>query len=735
MIFIQNTPATGFKGITKHWRIDLIAAFSVSLVALPLSIGIALSSGVSPMAGIMAAIIGGTVTTLLRSSHVAINGPANSLIVVVATGVGLLNGYQYLLAAFIVAGGIQIVIGLLKWGKISDLLPVSVIQGMLAAIGVMILSKELHVALGGVAPKTGNTIQVLMAVPATFMVQNPFITIISTVSLIILVAYSRFKNKVVQFVPAPVWVLLFAIPLVFLFNFFKEHTIPLFNKSYQVGPQHLVNIPKNLKDGFVLADFSKISTVTFWVLVLQITLLATIESLVSSKAIEKIDPYKRPTHANQDLAAVGFSTVLSGLIGGLPTITVVARSSVNVNNGALTKWSNFYHGIILLIFVVFFGAIIREIPRAALSAILIYTGYKLAAPRVFKDAYRKGWEQLAIMLATLLSTLFFGLLWGIFTGILFTLGVHHAFSRKNYQHFFSELFRPNIIYTHEAENTYHISIVGIANFYNLLRVKKLLDNIGSNRHIILDFAKASVVDFTLLEYTQEYARNYYQQGGQFDIVGLNVHQTTSNHPNALHALRRPKRKFLNPRQLALQKIATQHSSSFRPEIQWDNHGLKKFPYFRNKILEYKTNTLQGLHDDFNTRWEIFDITFVKGLLSDAEVYYATVHILYLPFKIPVFVLEKEVLLDKLKKFAGYGDINFKKHKEFSSRFLLKGVDKAYITYLFNEELIHFLQSQETYHLESNGTAICIFKNIRYSSPTETENMLEFGRNLLKHLKT
>lgn len=734
-MFTQNTPSAGFRGITKHWRKDLIAAFSVSLVALPLSIGIALSSGVSPMAGIIAAVIGGVVTTFLRSSHVAINGPANSLIVVVAAGVGMLGGYQYLLAAFIVAGVIQILIGLLKLGKVSDLMPVPVIQGMLAAIGVMILSKELHVALGGLAPKEGNTIQILMAVPSTFITQNPFITTISVVSLLILIVYPRVKNKIVQFVPAPVWVLVFSIPLVFLFNFFKEHTIPLFNKTYQVGPQYLVNIPQNLKDGFVIANFSKIGEMFFWVLVLKITLLATIESLVSSKAIEKIDPYKRPTNANQDLAAVGFSTVLSGLIGGLPAITVVARSSVNVNNGAQTKWSNLYHGIILLIFVLFFGFVIREIPRAALSAILVYTGYKLASPHVFQDAYRKGWEHLAMMLITLLSTLVFGLLWGIVMGVFATLGIHHAFSRKTYKNFITELFRPHIAHVVEAEDTHHVTITGIANFYNLLKIRKVLDNIGDQHHIILDFAKASIVDFTLLEYVQEHARNYQQTGGQLDIVGLNVHQTTSNHPNALHALRRPQRKFLNSRQLELQKLANQYSSSFRPEIQWDNDGLKKFPYFGNKMLEYKTNILEGVHDEFNTRWEIFDITFIKGVLSAAEVYHSTVHILYLPFKIPTFVLEKEDLIDKLMKFAGYGDINFEEHKEFSSRFLLKGADKAYITYLFNEELIHFLQSQEIYHIESNGTAICIFKNIRYSSPKEVEEMLTFGCDLLKHLKT
>ena len=735
MMFTRTPPSSGLKGIAKHWRSDLIAAFSVSLVALPLSIGIALSSNLDPMTGIISAVIGGIFTTFFRSSQVAINGPANSLIVVVASGLGLLGGVQYLFAAFVVAGVIQIVIGLLKLGKISDLLPASVIQGMLAAIGVMILSKELHASMGGIAPKT-STIKVLLALPEAFLKQNPFITIISTVSLLILAFYPKIKNKIVKFIPAPVWVLIFSIPLVFAFNFFKDHTLPFFNQNYQIGPNYLVKLPQNIAEGFQLANFSKINTGVFWILVVQITLLASIESLVSGKSIEKIDPYKRSINANQDLAAVGLSTVISGLVGGLPAITVVARSSINVNSGAKTKWSNFYHGVILLIFVFFFGFLIREIPRAALSAILVYTGYKLSAPKVFKDAYRKGWEQLVIVLATLFATLFFGLLWGIGIGMLTTLGIHHALSQKSYKSFLSELLFSQVLRKEEEEGTHHIQVRGIANFYNLLKIRKVLDEIPERQYIILDFTKTPIVDFTVLELIQEYAQNYQQSNGQFDIVGLTVHQTTSNHPSALRVLHRPQRKTLNQRQLDLQHIALLHESTFRPEIHWDNEGLKKFPYFRSKTLEYSTNVIQGVHEDFNTRWEIFDISYEKGALSAAEVYHSTIHILYLPFKIPRFTLEKGVLLDKLMKMAGFGEIDLEEHKEFSSRFLLRGAekDKAYITYLFNQELVEFLQSQEIYHIESNGISICIFKSTRYASPKEVENMIQFGCDLLKHLR-
>ena len=734
-MFSRNTPSTGLKGITRHWRSDLIAAVSVSLVALPLSIGIALSSNLGPMAGIISAVIGGIVTTFFRSSQVAINGPAYSLIVVTASGLGLLGGVSYLLAAFVVAGAIQLLIGLLKLGKVNDLLPASVIQGMLAAIGIMILAKELHVALGGKAP-TENTIDVLWALPNTFINQNPLSTIVSALSFLILIFYPRIKNKIIKFIPAPAWVLIFSVPLVFLLQFFQDQTIPLLSRSYQIEPGYLVNLPRDMADKFTFADFSKINTGIFWILVVQITLLATIESLVGGQAIEKIDPYKRPINAHRDLASVGLGTVISSLIGGLPTITVVTQSSVNVNNGAKTKGASFYHGVVLLIFLFFFGFMIREIPRAALSAILVYTGYKLSAPKVFKDAYRKGWEQLVIVLSTLFATLFFGLLWGIVIGVFTTLGIHHVLCQKSYRAFASELLFSKVLHKTEDDDTHHVQVIGIGNFYNLFKIKRVLETIPERQHIILDFTKTSIVDFTVLEFVQGYAKSYKQHNGQFDIVGLTIHKTTSNHPSALRVLHRPQRQTLNQRQLDLQHIATAYDSVLRPEIHWDNEGLKKFPYFRSKTLEYSTNVIQGVHENFNTRWEVYDITYEKGALSAAEVYHSTIHVLYLPFKIPRFVLEEEALLDKLMKMAGFGEIDFEEHKEFSSKFLLRGAekDKAYITYLFNKELIEFLQSQEIYHIESNGTSICIFKGTRYASPPEVKKLLLFGCNLLQHLR-
>ncbi len=734
-MFSRNTPSTGLKGITRHWRSDLIAAVSVSLVALPLSIGIALSSNLGPMAGIISAVIGGIVTTFFRSSQVAINGPAYSLIVVTASGLGLLGGVSYLLAAFVVAGAIQLLIGLLKLGKVNDLLPASVIQGMLAAIGIMILAKELHVALGGKAP-TKSTIDVLWALPNTFINQNPLSTIVSALSFLILIFYPRIKNKIIKFIPAPAWVLIFSIPLVFLLQFFQDQAIPLLSRSYQIEPGYLVNLPQDMADKFTFADFSKIDTGIFWVLVVQITLLATIESLVGSQAIEKIDPYKRPINAHRDLASVGLGTVISSLVGGLPTITVVTQSSVNVNNGAKTKGASFYHGVVLLIFLFFFGFMIREIPRAALSAILVYTGYKLSAPKVFKDAYRKGWEQLVIVLSTLFATLFFGLLSGIVIGVFTTLGIHHVLCQKIYRAFASELLFSKVLHKTEDDDTHHVQVIGIGNFYNLFKIKKVLETIPERQHIILDFTKTSIVDFTVLEFVQGYAKSYKQHNGQFDIVGLTIHKTTSNHPSALRVLHRPQRQTLNQRQLDLQHIATAYDSVLRPEIHWDNEGLKKFPYFRSKTLEYSTNVIQGVHENFNTRWEVYDITYEKGALSAAEVYHSTIHVLYLPFKIPRFVLEEEALLDKLMKMAGFGEIDFEEHKEFSSKFLLRGAekDKAYITYLFNKELIEFLQSQEIYHIESNGTSICIFKGTRYASPPEVKKLLQFGCNLLQHLR-
>ena len=201
------------------------------------------------------------------------------------------------------------------------------------------------------------------------------------------------------------WVLLLSIPFVFIFNFFDEHSIHFFGKEYSIGPELLIRIPENLLDSILYPDFSMIGTGAFWMTVMSITLVASVETLASARAVDKLDPYNRVTNLNKDLVSVGLSTMVSGALGGLPIITVIVRSTVNVQNNAKTKWSNLYHGLILILFILILAPVLQNVPLAALAAILVYTGFKLASPNSFYNSYDQGVEQLLFMVSTLIITL------------------------------------------------------------------------------------------------------------------------------------------------------------------------------------------------------------------------------------------------------------------------------------------------------------------------------------------
>ncbi len=277
-------PETGIKGLKENWRNDSIASVSVAMVAMPLCLGIALASGVPPVAGLISAIVGGLITTFLRGSHIAINGPAAALIAAVLATITVLddgsgNAFRYTLAAIVVSGAIQVILGIFKLGRIADIFPSSAIHGLLAAIGVIIFSKQLHVAIG-TSSNADTTIGVLTDVFKEIPNINPFVALISLCGLALLIFQSKISYKLFHLLPAPVWVLAISIPFVYIFNFLEPHQLNFFGKEYSIGPEYLVNIPSNPFEVIIYPDFSKIGTLPFWIAVISLTLIASIEILV-----------------------------------------------------------------------------------------------------------------------------------------------------------------------------------------------------------------------------------------------------------------------------------------------------------------------------------------------------------------------------------------------------------------------------------------------------------------------
>lgn len=734
----NKIPATGFKGLKENWRNDVSAALSVSLVALPLALGIAVASEVSPMAGVLSAIIGGVVTTFFRGGHLAINGPAAGLIAVILGGLVVLDGnINYVLAAIVISGAIQTLLGFLKLGRFAKLLPSSVLHGILAAIGVIIIAKQIHYTLG-TKSSSETTIGTLIDVFQKLPEANPFVLLIALSGILILVFYKKIKYKFIRIIPAPMWVLLLALPFVFGFDFFHLHSLSFFDKSFSVGPHLLINIPDNPLESIMHPDFGMINTFPFWLTVLSITMIASVETLASARAVDKLDPYKRTTNLNKDLVGVGLSTMVSGALGGLPIITVIVRSTVNVNSNAKTKWSNFYHGVFLILFVLIFAPVLRSIPLAALAAILVHTGYKLASPKVFKHAYDQGVEQLLFLSSTLLITLFTDLLYGIFGGILITLTLQMLLAKVGFIRFFKMIYTSGSKVYHLENGTYNVKLKGIANFLYALKLDKLLKDIPNGSNVIIDLSQTRLVDLSIMENIIDFKRIHDDFGGKVSLIGLDNHVASTNHNRALKIATGRIKKRISKRQILLQKLANINGWSFERDVDWNTSYLRNFHFFDSRPIEMKSNSLQGLDSENNAHWEIADIVFDEGALQALEVYKTTVQVIRLPKLIPKFIVDKEGLFDKIfnrvKVFSGSsGDINFKKNKGFSNKFLLSGEEEAEIREFFTDDLIQFLEDNEIHHIESNGEALMIFKYLHIAKTDEVQNMLTFGLNLLKHM--
>ena len=704
----EELPATGINGIGRHWRNDLSAAVSVSFVALPLALGIAIASGAPPMSGILAAIIGGVVTTFIRGSHIAINGPAAGLIVVVLSGVEMLadengSGFPYVLAAIVVAGLIQAVLGILKMGKLGDMFPSSVVNGMLATIGITIFVKQFNVALG-VKSSSGSILDAIIDLPDIIVELNPIITFIAIISLLILIIHPHLESKLLKSIPSPLLVLIIAIPMVFIFNLIGNPEKQFLGKPAYIGPEYLIHIPSNLLDSIIYPDFSKITHPQFWLTVISIMLVASIETLISTKAVDKLDPYKRRTDLNKDLFAVGLTTAVSGFLGGLPIITVIVRSSVNVNHNAKTKWSNFYHGILLLLFVFLFPFIVNEIPLASLAAILVYTGFKLASPRVFKLTLLRGWEQLLIMVATIVASLAIDLLWGIIFGIITTLIIHWLRSQLSLRTFLRHMANSEVNVVEESEEDVHVEIKGIANFMMILKLINSLEKLSVDKHFIGSFSRTKLVDSTLLDFILEHREKYFTKS-DFEFIGLDVHKTSSPHPLALHILEKPMQKRLTSRQNDLFHFAQENQYKFQPEINWDIEHFEQFKLLKFHLNEYHRNRIIGKFNT-NCNWEISDLTYNDGILMAREEHHNTVMFVHFPGEIAEFTFTKKGIKE-LKSQTKFEQLSLNMY----------------------EELNIFLVENETYYLESTDEKLLIYRKERLLSAKEIIEMHDFAKRL------
>ncbi|MCC5936146.1 MAG: SulP family inorganic anion transporter [Lunatimonas sp.] len=537
-----EVPQSGLAGLRQNWKADLTSGFLVFLIALPLCLGISMASGFPPVAGIFTAIIGGLMVTFLGGSQLTIKGPAAGLIIIALGAVNELGqgdamlGYRLTLAIIVVAGVLQVIFGWVKSGVLADFFPSAAVHGMLAAIGIIIIAKQLFTMIG-VKPEANETLELFAELPHAFKEINPDIAIIGGISLLIMFLFPLFQNKFLKMLPAPLIVILVAIPLGIYFDLEHEHKyLFLDGHEYTIGPKFLVTLPENLLSAITFPYFSQVFSMVSLKYIIMFALVGSLESLLSSKAIDGLDPYKRKSNMNKDLVGVGIGNTLAGMIGGLPMISEIVRSSANINNGGKTAWSNFFHGAFLLVFVAFFPLLIHQIPLAALAAMLVYTGFKLAAPKEFYHTYKVGSEQLVIFLVTIIFTLATDLLIGIAVGILTKIIIHMS-NGLPLKYLFKPLFT---VTTNQDENEYTVDVFHSAVFSNYIMLKKSLDALPRRKSIRIDFSNANLVDHTVLENLHHYQHDYEHEGGQFQLCGMSHLKKNSDHPLAGRKVKRIK---------------------------------------------------------------------------------------------------------------------------------------------------------------------------------------------------
>ncbi|WP_339684922.1 SulP family inorganic anion transporter [uncultured Nonlabens sp.] len=723
---------TDIKGFFKSLPKNIFSGFVVSLIALPLGLGLAMASDAPPISGVIAAVVGGVLVSILGGSHVTISGPGNGLVGVILVAVATL-GLNGTYAAIICSGILLTILGFLRMGKLADFFPSSAIQGMLAAIGLIILGKQFHIMMGNQI-KLDGSVDYLLAIPSTvigaFSYDHSGFTyaaIAGILALGIMVFYPKIRNKYFHLIPAPMWIVLISIG----FSYFYELVL---QQPHPVDPAYMIaDIPTGAQiiSDIPIPNFDLLGSFSFWGSVLAITLIASIESLLSIKAVDQLDPEKRRSNVNRDLKALGLATIGSGFLGGLNVVTVIARSSVNVNNGGSNRSSNFAHATFLVIFILLFSTQLTRIPLPALMAILVYTGYKLASPRNIAKIFRIGKEQLLIFSTTLLVTLFVGLISGILAGVLMTF-VIHVIINKDLELFIKNWSKPNVLMLKEkrGDQHYYINVKHYCTFLNFYKLKEKLNAIPETEDVVVDLSLCEFVDHTVMENLSAYQDVFHKRGGHLELIGLDLHGTESGHPFALRRLI-PGIPFLTDnltkRQTTLQEIADNYSLNYEADVKEDTEVLDEFRYFRTKRIEKIYNRLFNKDASFS----VFDIHYSEGeFIAKEDVRTTMLHIKF-DHQIPEFTLDSEGFLERVYAIAGYNDIPIDNHSDFSKRFYLLGDEPKLVQDYFTDDLVRFFESNTYYHVESDGISLLVFKSQRTAGVKEIKQLLDFGKRLSK----
>lgn len=498
--------------IFSNVRGDLASGLVVFLVALPLCLGIALASGAPLFSGIVSGVIGGILVGFFSNSALSVTGPAAGLTAIVLSAITDLGGFDIFLVAVILAGLLQIGLGFLRAGSFSNYFPTSVIEGMLAAIGIIIILKQIPHAFGHDVDNEGDFFFIEKSGHTTFDTLIESINhihlgalIIAVISLAILITWDKVPAlKKIKVVPGALVVVIVSILL-------NEFFIQTNSVLAIVTENHLVNLPSftEIKEGFALPNFGALTNSKVWSVAATIAVVASIETLLCIEATDKLDPYKRYTDTNRELKAQGIGNIVSGLLGGLPMTSVVVRSSANINSGGRTKLATIFHGFLLIVFALSIPFILNKIPLAALAAVLLMVGYKLAKPSVFIHLWKNGFSQFIPFVVTVAAVVGIDLLKGVAIGLSVSILFILYQNLKIAYSFRKESFHDGDVIT--------IKLAQEVSFLNKAAIKSTLGNIPEKSKLIIDASNAKYIDFDVVEMIKDF-RNVQAKDKDIDLT-------------------------------------------------------------------------------------------------------------------------------------------------------------------------------------------------------------------------
>ncbi|WP_417361666.1 SulP family inorganic anion transporter [Gallaecimonas pentaromativorans] len=473
----------------KEIRSDLPASIIVFFVALPLCLGIALASGAPLLSGVIAGIIGGVVVGMASGSRLGVSGPAAGLAVIVFDAIDTLGGWEVFLCAVVLAGVFQLLLGYLKAGFVAYFFPSAVITGMLTGIGLLIILKQLPYLFGLDADAVSLNGDLFASL-------SPAATAIAFGSLALLYVWDKYlspAHKLFRLIQGPIAVVLLGIGCALLLD---QQGAPL-------GDGQLVSLPVmegigSFTEQLAFPDFSQMLSLEVLSVALVMAVVASIETLLSVEATDKMDPNKQTTPTNRELKAQGLGNIVSGLVGGLPVTQVIVRSSANVAFGAKTKLSAILHGLFLLVAVLALSQMLNLIPLASLAAVLMVVGFKLAKPAVFKTMFKNGMEQFLPFITTIAGMLATDLLTGVMAGLAVSIFFTLKHSYRNSYHFKETVSR------RDDRESHHIVLAEEVSFFNKPSILKKLNEIPKGSHLVLDFSNTKSVAHDVVELVKDY---------------------------------------------------------------------------------------------------------------------------------------------------------------------------------------------------------------------------------------